>query len=134
MPISETFLYLCTVKNNSKIRNVLFYKTYFQSFFSNQNKKVKAKIIWTLQLIEELPRVPELYLKHIQSTQGLYEIRVKFGSDIFRIFCMFDDGHLVVLFNGFKKDTSKTPQSEIKLALKIKAEYEYEKINKSGRV
>ncbi|MDX9747248.1 MAG: type II toxin-antitoxin system RelE/ParE family toxin [Paludibacter sp.] len=75
-----------------------------------------------------------LYLKHIQCAQGLYEIRVKFGSDIFRIFCMFDEGHLVVLFNGFKKDTSKTPQSEIKLALKIKAEYEYEKINKSGRV
>lgn len=85
-------------------------------------------------MIEELPRVPELFLKHIQGTKGLYEIRVKFGSDIFRIFCMFDEGYLVVLFNGFKKDTSKTPQSEIELALKIKAEYENEKVYGPGRI
>jgi phage-related protein len=77
-------------------------------------------------LIEELQRVPETYLKHIENTEGLYEIRVQLGSDIFRIFCFFDQGQLVVLANGFQKKTQKTPKKEIEMALKIKAEYENE--------
>jgi phage-related protein len=78
-------------------------------------------------LVEDLQRVPETYLKHIESTDGLYEIRVQLGSDIFRIFCFFDQGQLVILVNGFQKKTQKTTKKEIELALKIKAEYENEK-------
>lgn len=78
-------------------------------------------------MIETLKRVPEDYLKHIEGTNGLYEIRVQLGSDIFRIFCFFDKGKLVVLANGFQKKTQKTPKSEIEKALKIKEEYENEK-------
>jgi phage-related protein len=78
-------------------------------------------------LVEDLQRVPETYLKHIENTQGLYEVRVQSGSDIFRIFCFFDQGQLVVLANGFQKKTQKTPKKEIEMALKIKAEYENEK-------
>lgn len=63
----------------------------------------------------------------MEGTDGLYEIRVKLGSDIFRIFCFFDEGRLVVLANGFQKKTQKTPKSEIERALKIKMEYETEK-------
>jgi phage-related protein len=63
----------------------------------------------------------------MENTDGLYEIRVQLGSDIFRIFCFFDEGQLVVLANGFQKKTQKTPQKEIDKALKIKAEYESEK-------
>lgn len=63
----------------------------------------------------------------MENTDGLYEIRVQMGSDIFRIFCFFDEGKLVVLANGFQKKTQKTPQKEIDKALKIKAEYESEK-------
>lgn len=107
-----------------KYRTIIFYKEYFQYFFDKQNKKVKAKIVWTFELIEELERVPETYLKHIENTDGLYEIRVQLGSDIFRIFCFFDKGQLVVLANGFQKKTQKTPKNEIDLALKIKREYE----------
>ena len=89
-----------------------------------QRDKVKDKIIWTLSLIEELQRVPETYLKHIEDTDGLFEIRVQQGSDIFRIFCFFDEEQLVVLANGFQKKTQKTPKSEIEKALKIKEDYE----------
>jgi len=78
-------------------------------------------------LIEDLDRVPETYLKHIEGTNGLYEIRVKHGSDIFRIFCFFDEGQLVILANGFQKKTQKIPRRKIELALKIKAAYENEK-------
>lgn len=112
---------------NQKYRKITFYKNYFQEFFDKQNKKVKAKIVWTLNLIEDLHRVPETYLKHIENTEGLYEIRVQLRSDIFRILCFFDQGQLVVLVNGFQKKTLKTPKKEIEMALKIKAAYENEK-------
>ncbi len=77
-------------------------------------------------MVEDLQRVPETYLKHIENTDGLYEIRVQSGSDIFRIFCFFDQGQLVVLANGFQKKTQKTPKKEIEMAVKIKSEYESE--------
>ena len=77
--------------------------------------------------MEDLQRVPEAYLKHIENTDGLYEIRIQQGIDIFRIFCFFDQGQLVVLANGFQKKTQKTPKKDIESALKIKSEYESEK-------
>ncbi|MCE7054936.1 type II toxin-antitoxin system RelE/ParE family toxin [Algoriphagus sp. AGSA1] len=63
----------------------------------------------------------------MQGTDGLYEVRVQVGNNIFRIFCFFDEGQLVVLMNGFQKKTQKTPRTEIDKALKIKREYENEK-------
>ncbi|MBP9881389.1 MAG: type II toxin-antitoxin system RelE/ParE family toxin [Chitinophagales bacterium] len=110
-----------------KFRRIVFYKDYFQTFFDKLSKKVKAKIVWTFDLIEETQRVPETYLKHIEGTDGIFEIRVQFGSDIYRIFCFFDKGKLVILANGLQKKTQKTPKNEIELAKKIKAEYEKEK-------
>jgi phage-related protein len=115
------------VDKNQKYRKITFYKDYFQTFFDRQSKKVKAKIVWTFDLVEDLQRVPETYLKHIEDADGLYEIRVQVGSDIFRIFCFFDQGQLVVLANGFQKKSQKTPKNEIDLALRIKAEYENDK-------
>ncbi|SFE13212.1 type II toxin-antitoxin system RelE/ParE family toxin [Spirosoma endophyticum] len=115
------------MKGNHKYRTVIFYKDYFQEFFVEQKDKVKDKIIWTFELIEQLQRVPETYLKHIENTEGLFEIRVQVGSNIFRIFCFFDQGQLVVLANGFQKKTQKTPKQEIEKALRIKEEYENEK-------
>jgi phage-related protein len=115
------------VNKKQKYRTIIFYRDYFQGFFVKQRDKVKDKIIWTLELIEELPRVPETCLKYFENTDGLYEIRVQQGSDIFRIFCFFDQGQLVVLANGFQKKTQKTPKQEIEKALKIKKEYESEK-------
>jgi len=126
-------LYLCTVDKKHKYRTIIFYKDYFQNFFEKQNKKVKAKIVWTFDLIEDLQRVPETYLKHLENTDGLYEIRVQLGSDIFRIFCFFDKGQLVILANGLQKKTQKTPKQDIETALKIKAEYEDSKLNDAKR-
>ncbi len=79
-----------------------------------------------MELIEHLEKIPEIYLNHLENTDGLYEIRVKQGTDIFRIFCFFDKGKLIVLANGFQKKEQKTPKKEIEKALKIKKEYENE--------
>lgn len=113
--------------NDVKTRTVILYKDYFSDFFKTQKQKVKDKILWTFRIIETQKQIPTDYLKHIEGTTGLYEIRVQQGSDIFRIFCFFDAHKLVVLANGFQKKTPKTPKSEIELALKIKKEYEQEK-------
>lgn len=112
--------------HKQKCRTIVFYRNHFEDFFVKQRTKVKNKIIWTFKLIEEVQRVPETYLRHIKNTDGLYEIRVQQGSDIFRIFCFFRDGDLVILINGFQKKSQKTPKEEIAKALKIKEEYESE--------
>jgi phage-related protein len=110
-----------------KCRSILFYKDYFEEFFVKQPVKVKEKILWTLELITDLPMVPKVFLKHISGTDGLFEIRVNHRNVILRIFCFFDQGRLIVIANGFLKKTQKTPGSEINKALKIKQEYESEK-------
>lgn len=109
-----------------KYRTIVFFKDYFEKFFIQQTEKVKARIIWTLNLIEDIERIPEVYFKHIESTNGIYEIRIKLGSDIYRIFCFFNQGKLIILANGFKKKSQKTPKKEIVRALKIREEYENE--------
>ena len=66
-------------------------------------------------------------------TNGLCEIRIEFESNIFRIFCCFDKGNLVILFNAFQKKTQKTPKNEVDLALKLKDEYFNSKKKKNER-
>ena len=73
-----------------KAREVVTYKDYFEEFFEKQSQKVRDKIIKVLDIIEQIERVPLTYLKYIEGTNGLFEIRVQLGSDIFRIFCFFD--------------------------------------------
>ena len=98
-------------------------------FFEELKPEVKKKFNWTLQLIATIDRVPDKYFKHLTGTDGLYEIRVEVGSDIYRVFSFFDKGQLIILVNGFQKKTQKTPKSEIKLAEELKNEYFYEKEN-----
>jgi len=109
-----------------KYRKVVTYKSYFKEFFKSQLITVQKKIIWTLELIEDIEQIPATYLKHLKGTDGLYEIRVNFSSNTYRIFCFFNGEQLVVLMNGFQKKTQKTPKSELLKALKIKQEYEQE--------
>lgn len=107
-------------------RIVKIYKRYFLDFYDEQIDEVQIKIEWTLSLIATLYVAPAKYLKHIQGTKGLYEIRVEVNSNIFRIFCFFYKGNIIVVGNGFQKKTDKTPKSEITKALKIMEEYKNE--------
>ena len=116
-----------TLSTNKKFRKAFFYKNYFERFFIQQNNRVKEKILWTIRLIEDVEIVPAIYLKFISGTNGIYEVRIQTGSDIFRIFCFFDKENLVVIGNGFQKKTQKTPKNEIIKAIQIKLNYENEK-------
>ena len=67
--------------------------------------------------------IPSTYFRSIESVKGLFEIRVEESGNIYRVFCCFDEGNLVILFNAFQKKTQKTPQSEIKKAERVMKEY-----------
>ena len=106
-----------------QIRELIFYRHFFHHFFDRQTEKVKEKIDYVLFVLTHADRVPEKFLRHLEGQKGLYEIRVEVGTNIFRIFCCFDKGKIVVLFNGFQKKTQKTPKGEIDIANKLMNEY-----------
>jgi phage-related protein len=99
-------------------RDTFVYKRYFWDFYYAQNKKVQGKIDFVIGL------------KHIEGTDGLYEIRIKLGRNNFRVFCFFDEGSLIILLGGFQKKSDKTAPREISNAEKQKKEYYYEKSKK----
>ena len=104
-------------------RQIIYFKDYYKEFFDSQTEKIKDKIDYVLFLITVADRIPKKFFQYIEGTDGLFEIKVEFEGNIFRIFCCFDEGFLVVLFNGFQKKTQKTPPKEIDKALRIKKEY-----------
>jgi len=110
-----------------KVREVIAYRNYFEDFLKNQTVKVQDKIFKVIEIIETYERVPKQYLKSLTGTTGLYEARIKLSSDIWRVFCFFDEGKLVILLNGFQKKTQKTPKKEIQKAEHLMKEYFIEK-------
>jgi phage-related protein len=104
-------------------RQIIFHKRYFTDFYLEQSEKVQEKIEYVFKIIRNVHNVPKKFLDYITGTDGLYEVRIEFESNIYRIFCCFDKGNLVVLFNGFQKKTQKTPKKEIELALELKEDY-----------
>ena len=104
-------------------RKTFVYKNYFWDFYNEQTIQVQDKIDWTIELIRTLEFVPEKYFSHMTGTDGIFEMRITSGSDIYRIFCCFDEGNLIILFNGFQKKTQKTPPQEIERVKRIQKEY-----------
>lgn len=110
-----------------KIREVRAYKNYFRDFLLKQPVPVQDKIFKVIEAIETLQRIPSLYLKAIAGTKGLYEARIQLASNIWRVFCFFDEGRIIILLNGFQKKTQKTPKNEIEKAIRLMNEYYEEK-------
>jgi phage-related protein len=101
-------------------RNIIFHKHHFVDFYVEQSERVQEKIDYVFKIVRTVQKVPKKFLDHITGTDGLYEIRIEFESNIYRIFCCFDKGNIIVLFNGFQKKSQKTPNKEIEMALKLK--------------
>jgi len=112
------------------MRTTYVYGTEFWSFYYSQSPEVQDKIDWIIGLIRTLRMIPEKFFKHLEGTDGLFEIRIKLSSDIFRILCFFDEGNLIILLNGFQKKTDKTPKNEIEKAERLKKKYYEEKSRK----
>ncbi|WP_320113690.1 type II toxin-antitoxin system RelE/ParE family toxin [Draconibacterium orientale] len=110
-----------------RVREVIAYRNYFEDFLRKQPIKIQNKIYKVIEIIESYERIPTQYLKYVSGTPGLFEARIKLGSNIWRVFCFFDEGKLVILLNGFQKKTQKTPKNEIEKATRLMSEYFAEK-------
>jgi len=104
-------------------REITFYGNYFSKFYKAQNNKIRDKIDYIIDIVRYIERVPVQFLKHLEGTDRLYEIRVSTTFKQIRIFCFFDKGQVIVLTNCFVKKSQKTPKKEIILAKKLKKEY-----------
>lgn len=112
----ETFLYICAMK-----RRIITFGRYFSEFMEGLTVKEREKVDYGLVLLKTQGRLPAKFVKYIRD--GLFELRTEYNGNIYRVFFIFDEGNIVVLFNGFQKKSQKIPVNEIVKALKIKEEY-----------
>jgi len=109
-------------------REIIFYETEtgkipVKDFLDSLSITVVKKIFWTFRLIKDNDIVPKTYFKKLENSDGIWEIRIKYGSDIYRIFSFWDKNNLIVLTHGLIKKTQKTPQKDINQALSYKKDY-----------
>ena len=109
------------------IRELFFFKDYFLDFYFKQGKKTQEKIDYVYDLIRNVQRIPVKFLKYIEGSDSMYEIRVESFGNTFRILCFFDSLNQIIILNSFQKKTNKIPLKEIKLGEKLKKEYFIEK-------
>ena len=114
--LSYNIHYLCSMK-----RRIIAFRSYYKDFINSLNKDEQNKVRKVLLIFENEEKIPYHYIKFIRD--GIYELRVSYFNNEFRLFFIYDGNTIVVLFNGFKKKTQKTPQNEIEKAIKLKKEY-----------
>ena len=114
------------------MKEIIFYttptgKVPVRELLDSLSAKEAKKITWVLNLIESIPIVSQEYFKKLQNTDGIWEVRVQFGNNAFRLLGFIDNGKFVIMTIGFSKKTRKTPQQEIALAEQRKKEYQERK-------
>jgi len=114
----ENFTTFAPVKQE---RRIIAYKHYFAEFMESLTPAEQKKVVYVLDMLKSQQRINAKFVKLIRD--GLYELRVESGGNIYRVFFIFDYGNIVILFNGFQKKTQKTPESEINKAMNLKKEY-----------
>lgn len=102
-------------------RKILTYGGYFERFMDKLSEKEREKVKYGLLLLKCLDKIPTKFVKYVRD--DIYELRTEYNGNVFRVFFIFDNGNIVVLFNGFQKKTRKTPENEIERAIKIKKDY-----------
>lgn len=110
------------------MKEIKFYKTQsgnipVKEFLDSLPSKYAQKVAWVLELVEKLDQVPVQYFKKLKSTDGIWEVRARIGSNSFRLLGFIDNDEFVILTNGFSKKSQKTPKQEIELAERRKADY-----------
>jgi phage-related protein len=116
---------------NIKMRILEPYKNYFWDFYNYEKQNVKDKIDYVLQIIISFQRIPDKFFKHLE--EGIYEIRIESGGNIYRLFCFFDKEKLVILLHGFQKKSMKIPRKEIERAKTLRRNYYEEKVSKNNK-
>ena len=104
-------------------RQLKTYGNYFLDFYNSLDEDVQQKIDWVFEIVKSAEHIPKKFFDHLTGSDGIFEIRIEYESNIYRVLCFFDKGNLVVLINSFQKKTQKTPPKEITLAEKLKKQY-----------
>ncbi len=102
-------------------RKIIAYEHYYEEFFNSLDIKTQDKVLYGLMLLETQNKISAKFVKFIRDE--IFELRIEYNGNIYRLFFIFDNGNIIVLFNGFQKKTQKTPESEIQRAIKLKDEY-----------
>ena len=105
------------------VRKVVVFENHFKEFRKTLDRETLKKFYQVLTLIMMVKEIPDKFLKAINGRPGLFEIRVEHGNNIYRVFCCFDEGNLVILFNGFQKKTQKTPKEQLDKAEALMKKY-----------
>ena len=105
------------------VRQVVVFEEHFKEFRKTLDRETLKKLYQVLTLIMTVEMVPIKFLKAIEGRMGLFEIRMEHGSNNYRIFCCFDEGNLVILFNGILKKTQKTPKRQLDKAEALMKKY-----------
>jgi len=110
------------------VREIIFYKTVnnkipIEEFFESLSEKQVEKVLWVLRLIKQLDKVPIDYFKKLESTNDIWEVRASSGNNEFRLLGFWYKSSFIVLTNGFRKKSQKTPKSEIESAESRKKDF-----------
>ena len=119
--ILKPFRIFVRLNTVSMRREIVAYGSYYKDFMATLHDKERRKVLYILSLLENEERLPTKFIKHL--LRGLHELRIKYEGNIYRIFFIFDDNKIIVLFNGFQKKTQKTPRTEVERAIKIMEDY-----------
>ena len=114
------------------VRRVIVFEDHFKEFKKTLNRETLKKLYQVLTLIMVVEVIPEKFLRAIEGRKGLYEIRIEQGRNIYRVFCCFDEGNLIILFNGFQKKTQKTPIRQLEKAEALMKRYFEQKNNQTN--
>lgn len=104
-------------------RQLKTYGNYFLDFYNSLDEDIQEKIDWVFEIVKTADHIPKKFFDHLTGSDGIFEIRIEYGSNIYRVLCFFDKGNLVILINSFQKKSQKTPSKEIDLAEKLKKQY-----------
>jgi len=107
------------------------FQDYYWDFYNKQSTSVKTKIDYVMHIIMTVEIIPKKFFKHVED--GIYEIRIQSGSNIYRVFSFFDEGKLIILLHGFTKKTQKLPRKEIDKAVKLRRVYYESKYPKNNK-
>ena len=110
------------------MKRISFYRTSsgncpVENHFDTLTDVQVTKITWVLKLIREADHISTRYFKKLVNTDGIWEVRISIGNNIFRLLGFFKSKELIILTNSFQKKAQKTPRKEIKLAEKRKKDF-----------
>jgi len=110
------------------LRTVIFYRSAegecpVEEFLDSLESAAARKVTWTLKLLEDLPMVPSRFFKKLEGSAQIWECRVSFRSNAYRILCFFAGNSVIVLTHGFMKKSRKTPKAEIQKAEALRRDF-----------